>query len=166
MRLRHYPFKKLSFLAQESCGYVTQKCDLLPGLSVYQTLRYAADLTIGRKVSQRHAANLPIGRTARLKYTAIHQTSVGRKVCHGHAADLPIGRTAAANVLQCTRPPISRKVSHRHQICQLAELQASNIQPYIRHPIGRKVSHRHAADLPIDRTESLKYTSINNTSHW
>jgi len=38
-------------LFQENCGYVTQKCDLLPGLSVYQTLRYAANLTIGRKVS-------------------------------------------------------------------------------------------------------------------
>ena len=37
---------------QENCGYVTQKCDLLPGLSVYQTLRYAANLTIGRKVKE------------------------------------------------------------------------------------------------------------------
>jgi len=38
-------------LFQENCGYVSQKCDLLPGLSVYQTLRYAANLTIGKKVS-------------------------------------------------------------------------------------------------------------------
>ena len=29
---------------------MSQKCDLLPGLSVYQTLRYAANLTIGKKV--------------------------------------------------------------------------------------------------------------------
>ena len=35
---------------KENCGYVSQKCDLVPGLSVYQTLRYAANLTIGRKV--------------------------------------------------------------------------------------------------------------------
>jgi ATP-binding cassette subfamily G (WHITE) protein 5 (sterolin 1) len=37
-------------LFQESCGYVTQKSDLLPGLSVRQTLYYAANLTIGSKV--------------------------------------------------------------------------------------------------------------------
>ena len=35
---------------QESCGYVAQKCDLLPGLTVRQTLHYAAALTIGSKV--------------------------------------------------------------------------------------------------------------------
>jgi ATP-binding cassette subfamily G (WHITE) protein 5 (sterolin 1) len=39
-------------LFQESCGYVTQKSDLLPGLSVRQTLYYAANLTIGSKVSK------------------------------------------------------------------------------------------------------------------
>ena len=39
-------------LFQESCGYVTQKCDLLPGLTVRQTLHYVAHLTIGPKVSQ------------------------------------------------------------------------------------------------------------------
>jgi len=39
-------------LFQESCGYVTQKCDLLPGLTVRQTLHYVAQLTIGPKVSQ------------------------------------------------------------------------------------------------------------------
>jgi len=38
-------------LFQESCGYVTQKCDLLSGLSVSQTLHYAATMTIGSKVS-------------------------------------------------------------------------------------------------------------------
>jgi len=38
-------------LFQESCGYVTQKCDLLPGLTVGQTLHYAAMMTIGSKVS-------------------------------------------------------------------------------------------------------------------
>ena len=39
-------------LFQESCGYVTQKCDLLSGLSVSQTLHYAAMMTIGSKVTQ------------------------------------------------------------------------------------------------------------------
>ena len=39
-------------LFQESCGYVTQKCDLIPGLTVRQTLHYVAQLTIGPKVSQ------------------------------------------------------------------------------------------------------------------
>ena len=39
-------------LFQESCGYVTQKCDLLPGLTVSQTLHYAAMMTIGSKVSK------------------------------------------------------------------------------------------------------------------
>ena len=38
-------------LFQESCGYVTQKCDLLPGLTVRQTLEYVAKMTIGPKVS-------------------------------------------------------------------------------------------------------------------
>lgn len=38
-------------LFQESCGYVTQKCDLLAGLSVSQTLHYAAMMTIGSKVN-------------------------------------------------------------------------------------------------------------------
>ena len=36
-------------LFQESCGYVTQKCDLIPGLTVRQTLHYVAQLTIGKK---------------------------------------------------------------------------------------------------------------------
>ena len=35
-------------LFQESCGYVTQKCDLIPGLTVRQTLHYVAQLTIGK----------------------------------------------------------------------------------------------------------------------
>ena len=38
-------------LFQESCGYVTQKCDLVSGLTVKQTLSYAAHMTIGSKVS-------------------------------------------------------------------------------------------------------------------
>ena len=38
-------------LFQESCGYVTQKCDLIPGLTVRQTLHYAAKMTIGSKVN-------------------------------------------------------------------------------------------------------------------
>jgi len=38
-------------LFQESCGYVTQKCDLLGGLSVESTLLYAANINLGRKVS-------------------------------------------------------------------------------------------------------------------
>merc|ERR1712013_356087 len=38
-------------LFQESCGYVTQKCDLLGGLSVESTLMYAANISLGRKVS-------------------------------------------------------------------------------------------------------------------
>jgi len=38
-------------LFQESCGYVTQKCDLLEGLSVETTLMYAASISLGRKVS-------------------------------------------------------------------------------------------------------------------
>ena len=38
-------------LFQESCGYVTQKCDLLEGLSVEATLMYAASISLGRKVS-------------------------------------------------------------------------------------------------------------------
>ena len=37
-------------LFQESCGYVTQKCDLLDGLSVEATLMYAASISLGRKV--------------------------------------------------------------------------------------------------------------------
>ena len=36
---------------QESCGYVTQKCDLLGGLSVESSLLYAANISLGRKVS-------------------------------------------------------------------------------------------------------------------
>ncbi|XP_063227758.1 ATP-binding cassette sub-family G member 5 [Bacillus rossius redtenbacheri] len=39
-------------LFQQSCGYVTHKCDLLPGLSVEQTLFFAANLTIGSQVSR------------------------------------------------------------------------------------------------------------------
>ena len=38
-------------LFQESCGYVTQKCDLLEGLSVENSLLYAAHLTLGSKVA-------------------------------------------------------------------------------------------------------------------
>uniref|UniRef100_A0A0K2T2T6 ATP-binding cassette sub-family G member 5 n=2 Tax=Lepeophtheirus salmonis TaxID=72036 RepID=A0A0K2T2T6_LEPSM len=37
-------------LFQESCGYVTQKCDLLPGITVKETLEYSANLTVGSKV--------------------------------------------------------------------------------------------------------------------
>ena len=47
-------------LFQESCGYVTQKCDLLPGLTVRQTLEYVAKMTIGPKVS-------PYVKSARVK---------------------------------------------------------------------------------------------------
>jgi len=38
-------------LFQESCGYVTQKCDLLEGLSVENSLLYSAHLTLGSKVA-------------------------------------------------------------------------------------------------------------------
>ncbi|XP_049847501.1 ATP-binding cassette sub-family G member 5 [Schistocerca gregaria] len=38
-------------LFQQSCGYVTHKCDLLPAITVEQTLYYAAQLTIGSKIS-------------------------------------------------------------------------------------------------------------------
>ncbi len=41
----------MCFFLQESCGYVTQKCDLIHGLTVRQTIHYAAKMTIGRKVS-------------------------------------------------------------------------------------------------------------------
>ena len=36
---------------QESCAYVTQKTDLLEGLSVESSLMYSAHLTLGSKVS-------------------------------------------------------------------------------------------------------------------
>ncbi|KAG8226648.1 hypothetical protein J437_LFUL005300 [Ladona fulva] len=36
-------------LFQERCAYVTRRCDLIPGLTVRQTLSYAASLTIGSK---------------------------------------------------------------------------------------------------------------------
>ena len=39
-------------LFQESCGYVTQKCDFVTGLTVKQTLTYAAHMTIGSKVTE------------------------------------------------------------------------------------------------------------------
>ena len=39
-------------LFQESCGYVTQKCDLVCGLSVEATLMYAASLGLGSKVAR------------------------------------------------------------------------------------------------------------------
>ena len=39
-------------LFQESCGYVTQKCDLVGGLSVEATLMYAASLGLGSKVAR------------------------------------------------------------------------------------------------------------------
>ena len=38
-------------LFQESCGYVTQKCDLVGGLSVESSLVYAANLSLGSKVA-------------------------------------------------------------------------------------------------------------------
>ena len=38
-------------LFQEHCGYVTQKADLIPGLTVRQTLQYAANMTISMQVS-------------------------------------------------------------------------------------------------------------------
>ena len=37
-------------LFQEHCGYVTQKADLIPGLTVRQTLQYAANMTISMQV--------------------------------------------------------------------------------------------------------------------
>jgi len=37
-------------LFQQSCAYVSHKCDILPGLSVEQALHYAASLTVGSKV--------------------------------------------------------------------------------------------------------------------
>ena len=51
-------------LFQESCGYVTQKCDLLEGLSVEATLMYAASISLGRKVSS-------YVKTARVKQVAL-----------------------------------------------------------------------------------------------
>ncbi|KAL0277043.1 UNVERIFIED_CONTAM: hypothetical protein PYX00_004464 [Menopon gallinae] len=39
-------------LFQGNCGYVTHKCDLLPSLTVLQTLHFASNLTIGSKVTQ------------------------------------------------------------------------------------------------------------------
>ena len=47
--LNGVPMSMLLF--QESCGYVTQKCNLLDGLSVEATLMYAASISLGRKVS-------------------------------------------------------------------------------------------------------------------
>ena len=38
-------------LFQDSCAYVTRQCHLLDGLTTKQTLHYAAQLTIGSKVS-------------------------------------------------------------------------------------------------------------------
>lgn len=38
-------------LFQENCGFVTRTCDLIPGLTVRQTLAYAAQLGIGGRVS-------------------------------------------------------------------------------------------------------------------
>lgn len=38
-------------LFQEQCGFVPRKVQLMPGLTVRQTLLYAAHLTIGNKVS-------------------------------------------------------------------------------------------------------------------
>ncbi|XP_037093116.1 ATP-binding cassette sub-family G member 5-like [Pollicipes pollicipes] len=38
-------------LFQEHCGYVTQKADLIPGLTVRQTLQYAANMTISMQIS-------------------------------------------------------------------------------------------------------------------
>ena len=37
-------------LFQQNCGYVTHKCDLLPGLTVEQTLHYAGHITTASKV--------------------------------------------------------------------------------------------------------------------
>ncbi|EEB19458.1 ATP-binding cassette transporter, putative [Pediculus humanus corporis] len=39
-------------LFQNNCGYVTHKCDLIPSLTVMQTLHFASNLTIGSKVTQ------------------------------------------------------------------------------------------------------------------
>lgn len=39
-------------LFQNNCGYVTHKCDLLPALSVMQTLNLSSHLTIGSKVTK------------------------------------------------------------------------------------------------------------------
>lgn len=39
-----------AILFQHNCGYVTHKCDLVPSLTVMQTLHFASNLTIGSKV--------------------------------------------------------------------------------------------------------------------
>ncbi|KAK3930702.1 ATP-binding cassette sub-family G member 5 [Frankliniella fusca] len=39
-------------LFQQSCAYVSHKCDVLPGLTAEQALHYAASLTIGSRVSR------------------------------------------------------------------------------------------------------------------
>ncbi|GFG30134.1 hypothetical protein Cfor_09532 [Coptotermes formosanus] len=39
-------------LFQQNCGYVTHKCDLLPGLTVEQTLHYASHITTASKRSR------------------------------------------------------------------------------------------------------------------
>ncbi|KAK6638529.1 hypothetical protein RUM43_006796 [Polyplax serrata] len=41
-----------AILFQHNCGYVTHKCDLVPSLTVMQTLHFASNLTIGSKVTQ------------------------------------------------------------------------------------------------------------------
>ena len=43
--------QSLTIFSQESCGYVTQKCDLVCGLSVETSLMYAASLSLGNKVA-------------------------------------------------------------------------------------------------------------------
>lgn len=40
-----------SKIFRESCGFVTRTADLIPGLTVRQTLMYSAQLGIGNKVS-------------------------------------------------------------------------------------------------------------------
>ena len=64
-------------LFQESCGYVTQKCDLLEGLSVEATLMYAASISLGRKVSS-------YVKTARVKQVC---PSIS---CAGHLGDVQV----------------------------------------------------------------------------
>lgn len=42
-----------TILFQHNCGYVTHKCDLIPSLTVMQTLHFASNLTIGSKVPKK-----------------------------------------------------------------------------------------------------------------
>lgn len=46
-------------LFQRSCGYVSHRTDLLPSLSVEQTLHYSANLSIGSQVRHCTSSSIP-----------------------------------------------------------------------------------------------------------